>query len=445
MFSKYQKNSKKMQNYAKKIIPGVSQLFGKRPDLYLPGGKWPTYYKKAKGVEIWSLENKKYYDFTMVGIGTSVLGYSDEDITKTAKHIIDNGSMTTLNPPEDVELAELLLKIHPWADKVRYARTGGESMSIAVRLARAYTRKEKILFCGYHGWFDWYLAANIRTKKNLDTHLLSGLNPKGVPRSLVDTVIPFKFNDEMDLEKIVKKNARNCAAIVMEPCRDYWPNKGYLEQIRKIATQNKCILIFDEITCGWRSSASGIHMNLKVNPDIAVFGKTIANGVPMGAIIGKKKVMNLATKTFISSAFWTERLGPACALSFIKKHKRINLGKQLINTGKKIKNIWENAAANADLPINIKGIDTLANFKLDVKNWPVALTYFIQEMLKKKILASEKCYANYKHTDKLLKKYEAACFEVFYNISRLDKSNKLKKSLEGPVKQMNFERLNDKI
>ena len=429
---------------AKKFIPGISQLFGKRPDLYLPGNKWPIYYSKAKGVEIWSLDKKKYYDFTMVGIGTAVLGYSDRDITRTAKNVIDNGSMTTLNPPEDVELAEMLLKIHPWADKVRYARTGGESMSVAIRLARAYTKKEKILFCGYHGWFDWYLAANLKTNKNLDKHLLSGLNPRGVPKSLTNSVIPFQFNNERDLEKVVKKNAKNCAAIVMEPCRDFYPAKGFLQEIRKIATKNKCILIFDEITCGWRMDASGVHMGFNVNPDIAVFGKTIANGVPMGAIIGKKKVMNLATKTFISSAFWTERLGPACALTFIKKHKKINLGTKLIKTGKKIKKIWKDAANNSNLNINIKGIDPLANFNLEVKDWPVALTFFIQEMLKKNFLASEKCYANYRHNDELLKKYEKACFEVFEKISKYNKLNNLKYKLEGPVKQMNFERLNDK-
>ena len=283
-----------------------------------------------------------------------------------------------------------------------------------------------------------------KTSKNLNTHLLPGLNPKGVPKSLINTAIPFQFNNERDLEKIVKKYAKDCAAIVMEPCRDYLPNKGYLEEIRRIATKNKCILIFDEITCGWRTSTSGIHIGLKVNPDIAVFGKTIANGIPMGAIIGRKAVMNFATKTFISSAFWTERLGPACAVTFIKKHRKIKLGKKLINTGKRIKKIWQNAAANASLEINIKGIDPLANFSLETKDWPVTLTFFIQEMLKKKILASEKCYANYRHDDKLLKKYELACYEVFEKISKYSKLNILKAKLEGPVKQMNFERLNDK-
>ena len=184
MYKKNKKNPKKLQIYAKKLIPGISQLFGKRPELYLPGGSWPTYYSKAKGIRVWGIDNKKFLDFTMVGVGTSVLGYSDKSINETAIKAIRSGSMTTLNVPEEVELAEMLTKIHPWADSVKYARTGGESMAIAIRIARAYTKKEKILFSGYHGWHDWYLSANLKSKKILNTHLLPDLEPLGIPKGL---------------------------------------------------------------------------------------------------------------------------------------------------------------------------------------------------------------------------------------------------------------------
>ncbi len=443
MYKKYKKNPKKLQTYARKLIPGLSQLFGKRPEIYLPGGNWPTYYSKAKGVYLWGIDKKKFLDFTMVGVGSAVLGYSDTDINKAANKALKSGSMTTLNVPQEVELAEVLTKIHPWANSVRYARTGGESMSIAIRIARAYSKKEKILFCGYHGWHDWYLSANLKSKKVLNTHLLKGLNPLGVPSNLKNTLIPFKFNDWKDIEKIVKKNAKYCAAIVLEPCRDFLPDKNYLQELRIIANKNNCVLIFDEITSGWRLGTSGAHKNFKVNPDIAIFGKTIANGIPMGAIIGRKNIMKFATKTFISSALWTEKIGPTCALEFIKKHKKLNLGNKLIHIGKKIKKIWFDAAKNSNLNIHIQGIDPMANFRLENINWPVASTFFTQEMLKHKILASEKCYANYKHTPKLLEKYKKACFNVFEKISKLEKSNSLKKKLEGPVKQMGFKRLTE--
>tara|TARA_B100001250_G_scaffold401979_1_gene414515 strand:+ start:3399 stop:4730 length:1332 start_codon:yes stop_codon:yes gene_type:complete len=441
MYKKYKKNTKKLQNYARKIIPGISQLFGKRPELYLPGGKWPTYYSKAKGINVWSIDNKKYLDFTMVGVGTSVLGYSDPDINSVAINSVKSSPMNTLNPPEDVELAELLLKIHPWAENVRYCRTGGESMSIAIRLARAYNKRDKILFCGYHGWHDWYLSANLKSKNSLNTHLLTGLEPLGVPKALKNMVIPFKFNDKNDLEKVVKKNAKNCAAIVMEPCREKVPSITYLKEIKKIAKKNNCVLIFDEITSGWRVNTSGIHMDLKVYPDMAVFGKTIANGFAMGAIIGKKKVMKNATKTFLSSAFWTEKMGPSCAVAFIKKHKRLNLGKILTLKGKKIKKIWLDSANIAKLKIEISGIDPLASFKLKISNWPAGLTFFIQEMLKKNILASDKCYANFKHDEKSLRIYKKACIQVFKKIAYLDKNKSLVKKLEGPIKQIGFKRL----
>ena len=440
MYKKFKNNSSKLQKHASKIIPGISQLFGKKPELYLPGGKWPTYYSKAKGINVWGLDKKKYLDFTMVGIGTSVLGYSDPTITKAAIKAIKASPMATLNAPEDVELAELLLKIHPWADSVRYCRAGGETMSIAVRLARAYTNKDKVLFCGYHGWHDWYLSANLKSKKNLNSHLLPGLEPTGVPRGLRNTMIPFKFNDFDELKR-VNKIAKNCAAIILEPCRETTPSLEYLKELRKIATQNKCVLIFDEITSGWRTGTSGIHMELGVYPDIAVFGKTIANGYAMGTIIGKKKIIENVQKTFVSSVFWTERVGPTCAVAFIKKHKKLDLGKILIKKGLKIKQIWREAARYSDLEIKISGIDPLASFKLNLKDWRVGITYFIQEMLKKNILASDRCYSNYMHDTKSMKKYEVACFEVFNKIAILEKKNKLRKSLDGPPKQMDFGRL----
>ncbi len=437
-YKKFKKNPKKLQKYASKLIPGVSQLFGKRPDLFLPGGAWPTYYSKAKGITVWGIDKKKYYDFTMVGIGTSVLGYSDQDIVKAGHNSLKSSTMNTLNPPEDVELAEILMKIHPWAQNVRYCRTGGESMSIAIRLARAYNNREKILFCGYHGWHDWYLSANIKNKNSLNNHLLSGLEPLGVPKSLRGSMIPFKFNDYEDLKKIVKKNIKDCAAVVIEPCRDKIVEKKYLSYLRKLATENNTILIFDEITSGWRTRLGGVHLDIGINPDVVVYGKTIANGVPMGVILGKKKVMKNSTRTFLSSSFWTEKMGPACALAFIKKSKKISLQKKLIRNGKKIKDIWLKAAKKTKLNIKISEVDTLASFKLDVHDWPAVITFFIQEMLKKNFLATDRCYANYCHSNKLLKKYEKACTEVFEKISIYNNLKSIRKKLDGPVKTINF-------
>ena len=438
-------NRNNLYKYAKKYIPGISQLFGKRPELSLPGNKWPIYYSKARGVHLWDLNGKKYMDFSMVGIGTCVLGYADKDISKVAKKILSNGSMTTLNPPEDVYLAKEMIKLHSWAGGVKYTRTGGESMAVAIRIARTFTNKEKILFCGYHGWHDWYLAANLKSKNKLSYHLLPGINPKGVPKHLKDSIIPFKFNDLEDLKNIVEKKAKDCAAIVLEPARESFPDKQYLKKIRNIATKNKTVLIFDEITSGWRMTVGGVHKLLGINPDIVIYGKTIANGIPMGVIVGRKKIMESSLNTFISSAFWTERLGPACALEFIKKFKKKKVHKKLIENGKKIKKIWEKNAKKHNLNIEINGIDALASFKIKEKNWPAIITFFIQEMLiKHNIIANSQCYANYMHTDSLLKKYDKAVSDVFSKIYKLNSKGILEKKLLGPIKQMGFNRLTKK-
>ena len=256
--------------------------------MYLPGGYWPTYYSKAKGIHIWDLKGKKYSDFTMLGIGSCVLGYADNEINEVAKKVISEGPLTTLNPPEEILLAEKLLNIHNWADQVKFARTGGEMVAVAIRLARSYTKREKILICGYHGWHDWYLATNINGDKNLNNHLLPGLEPKGVPRGLQNTVIPFNFNKCEDITNIVRKYASESAAIIVEPARNTLACRLWLETLRSICDKNGCVLIFDEITCGWRNDTSGIHKELGVNPDLATFEKTMFNGIPMSAIIGKR-------------------------------------------------------------------------------------------------------------------------------------------------------------
>ena len=434
--------NKEYLDRAKKIIPGISQLFGKRPELSLPGNDWPNYYSRAKGVTVWDLNKKKYIDFSMVGVGTSVLGYADKNISKKAIEVIKKGSISTLNCSEDVDLAKALIDLHPWAGGVKFCRTGGESMSVAVRIARAYTGKEKILFCGYHGWHDWYMASNLKSSKNLNYHLLPGIKPKGIPNDLKNTIIPFKFNDYKDLEKIVKKFSKNAAAIILEPARESLVEKKFLTELKKISKKNKCLLILDEITSGWRISEAGVHRELGINPDIVVYGKTIANGIPMGAIVGKKKIMDISLQTFISSVFWTERLGPACALEFIKNFRKKKVNLKLIKIGKKIKLIWLKTAKKYDLQIEISGIDPLASFSLQYDNWPAILTFFTQEMLlNHSIIATSRCYANLQHSDKLLKIYASATDKVFKSIKlHLDKKD-IERCIRGPIKQMGFNRL----
>ena len=218
----------KLWKKAKKIILGGNMLLSKNPDQFLPK-EWPSYYKKAKGCEIWDLENNKYKDICLMGVGTNILGYSFKEVDKKVQTAMKSGNMSTLNCPEEVELAEKLIEMHPWSDMVKFARTGGEANALAIRIARAASGKDKVAFCGYHGWHDWYLAANLKNKDNLQKHLLPGLNALGVPKNLGSSVYPFNFNDYEALENIIKNH--DIGAIKMEVSRSKEPDKEFLKKL----------------------------------------------------------------------------------------------------------------------------------------------------------------------------------------------------------------------
>jgi glutamate-1-semialdehyde aminotransferase len=424
----------------KKRIPGGTQLLSKRPEMFLPE-HWPSYYSKAKGAEIWGLKNEKFVDMSYMGIGACILGYADPDVNKAVHKAIDSGSMTTLNCPEEVELAELLCELHPWAQMVRYARCGGESMTIAVRIARAYTGRDKVAFCGYHGWHDWYLASNLSDKKALDGHLLPGLAPAGVPRGLTGTALPFHYNNIEELETIVKNHGKDLAAIVMEPIRNHEPKPGFLERIRKIANKLGAVLIFDEITAGWRMNAGGIHLRYNVNPDIAVLGKAISNGYPMAAVIGVKDVMEAAQSSFISSTYWTERIGPVAAIATIKKFIRCNVAAHLNKVGEKVQEVWKTSASEAGIAITVSGIPPLGHFSFDYSEGEKIRTLFTQIMLEKGFLATNAFYASYAHKDKHINKYRRAVRDTFHVLSDIIKKGEIDKYLKGPVAHTGFARL----
>ena len=325
---------------AKQILPGGAQLLGKRAEMYLPD-LWPAYYSKASGCEVWDLDGRRYLDFTMVGIGSSTLGYADPDVEKAVIAAVQAGPMCTLNAPEEVALAELLLEIHPWAEMVGYARSGGEIMSKAVRIARAATGRDEIAFCGYHGWHDWYLSVNLNGGDGLQGHLLPGLEPRGVPAGLANTTYPFAYGNLDALRKIVVERGNKLAAIVMEPVRGAGHIPGFLEGAREIANQIGAVLLFDEITSGFRMNTGGAHLIYGVQPDLATYAKAMSNGFAMSAVVGRKSVMESAQKSFISSAYFTERVGPAAALAATTKHRRIDAGKTLTAIGTRVQDGWK--------------------------------------------------------------------------------------------------------
>jgi len=423
---------------AKKIIPGGTQLLSKRSEMFLPD-QWPSYYSKAKGVEIWDLDGKKYTDMSIMGVGACILGYADNDVNAAVHAAVDKGSITTLNCPEEVDLAELLLKLHPWADMVRYTKTGGEAMAVAVRIGRAHTGKDIVAFCGYHGWHDWYLAANLADNKNLDGQLLPGLEPKGVPRGLKGTALPFNYNNLTELENIVEKN--DIGVIVMEPLRHHEPAPGFLSGVRKIADEIGAVLIFDEVTSGWRMNVGGVHALYKIIPDIAVYGKAMSNGYSMAAIVGKKEVMESAQESFISSTYWTEGIGLVASIATINKCIDKKVPDHLIAIGKQISRGWENLSKEYSLPLEVMGIPPLTTFHFISDNSQVIHTLFTQEMLKRGFLAYKSVYVSYSHSNLHVEDYLSNVQEVFSIIQQGIENGKINSLLKGPVAHEGFKRL----
>ena len=427
---------------AKKIIPGGTQLLSKRPEMWLPE-QWPSYYSRAKGCEVWDLDGNHYYDMSIMGVGANVLGYAFDEVDNAAKDAISKGGMCTLNAPEEVALAKKLLKLHPWAEMVRYAKAGGEAMAVATRIARSYTKKDIVLVCGYHGWHDWYLSANLVKGDPLADVHLKGLAPLGVPQGLAGTTLIFHYNNIDEIRSLMETKSSQIAAVIMEPIRNEYPNPGYLEEISNLTEREGIVLIFDEITAGFRLCAGGSHLTLGVNPDVSVFAKAMSNGYPVAAIIGKKDVMEAAQETFISSTFWTERVALAATLESINCYEKYKVNEIQDKIGKRVKQGWMEAAERTGISISISGILPLIHLEFEYVNSLVYKTYFTQEMLKRGYLAATALYASMAHTDEIIDKYLEACEDVFEKIVAIHLLKQdISEYLEGPVCHAGFERLN---
>lgn len=433
------KKGQKLYSKAKKIILGGNMLLSKRPEMTLPGGSWPNYFSRAHRHFIWDLEKKKYIDMMMF-VGQNVLGYANKSIDKFVSKFSRKGNISSLNCPEEVALAETLIKLHPWSGMAKFARSGGEANAISIRIARASTKRDHIAICGYHGWHDWYLSVNLKNKDKLSNHLLPGLRPHGVPKKLSGLTHPFKYGDFDELLKISKKY--KLAAIKMEVGRGSLPNKEFLKKVRKLANKKKIILIFDECTSGFRRNLGGMHMTQKVYPDLCMFGKALGNGYAITAVIGKKKFMKKAEDSFISSTFWTERVGFLAGLKTIDVMRKEKSWRKIINLGKYLNKKWSDLARKYKIKINISGIESITSFNFHSKNNLKYKTYISQEMLKKGYLASNTVFLSTTHTKNLIDRYIKNLEPIFKNISKFEKNNKIK-FLKGPVCHTTFKRLTD--
>jgi glutamate-1-semialdehyde 2,1-aminomutase len=428
-----------LYRHSKSRIPGGTQLLSKRPEQFAPN-QWPAYFREARGCEVWDVDGRHFFDFSLMGIGTCPLGYRDPHVTAAVLRRVRLGAMSTLNPPEEVELANLLCDMHPWADQARFARCGGEAMAAAVRIARATTGRDRVAICGYHGWHDWYLSVNLADGDGLRGHLLPGLDPAGVPEALRGSAVTFHYNNFDEFNAAIDAHGDALAAVVMEPCRDRDPAPGFLEQVRERTARCGAMWIVDEITIGFRLAPGGAHLKYGVTPDIAVFAKALGAGHPMAAIIGTADAMRGAHDSFISSTYWTESVGPAAALAAVQKMRRIDLPARLDAIGSAVRAIWREAAERYGLPLTISGFPCLSKFTFDHEQGHVLRTLFTQWMLDEGFLAGNAFYASLAHRDDVVTKYRDAVNCVFERIADC-MGDDLTSHLRGPVAHEGFRRL----
>ena len=429
----------KLWKRAKQVIPGGSMLLSKRAEMFLPD-QWPAYFSKAKGCKVWDLDGNEYIDMSIMGIGTNILGYGHPEVDAAVQQTILAGNMSTFNCPEEVYLAEKLIELHPWADMVRLARSGGEANAIAIRIARAASGKDKVAICGYHGWHDWYLSANLGDDAGLDGHLLPGLQPKGVPRNLKGTVFPFNYNNYDELETLV--NEQDIGVIKMEVVRNMGPENDFLHKVRKLATDKGVVLVFDECTSGFRETFGGLHKKYGVEPDMAMFGKALGNGYAITATIGKREVMEAAQTTFISSTFWTERIGPTAAIKTLEVMERIKSWESITQTGLNIRQGWQKLADKHSLIINHWGLAALTGFTIQSENSLAYKTLITQEMLAKGYLAGNSVYVCIDHTNEIVQGYFDALEPIFAIIKQCEEGRDVMNLLRGPICHSGFKRLN---
>ena len=432
-------NKSRIWNLAKKNIAGENMLLSKHPNQFL-GNDWPSYFSKTKDINVWDLSGKKYKDFSIMGIGTNSLGYSNPKIDNKIINAIKKGNMSTFNCAEEVLLSEKLLQMNKWANKVRFTRSGGEANAVAIRLARAATGKSKIALCGYHGWHDWYLSANHNSKKSLDNLLLPDLKIKGVPRELKNTVYPFKFNDIPALKKILAEN--NLAAIKIEVQRNTFPESKFLKFLRDTCSKKNIVLIFDECTSGFRETYGGVFSKFNINPDMTIFGKALGNGYAINAIVGIDSVMDSINQSFISSTFWTERIGSSAGLATLKVMDNEKSWEKITKTGEYVNSEWIKLSKEFDLPITISGLAALTTFSFKSEKALAYKTFITQEMLKKGYLAATAVYVCTAHTKEIIDGYIENIRSIFQTIKECEDGKDIMELLEGPIAHNGFKRLN---
>ena len=399
---KYAGVKKSLETYerAGQLIPGWTQLISRRASQFAKEVS-PIYAQRAKGSRFIDIDGNEFIDWVNA-VGAVILGHADDVVDNAVKEQIDRGSMFTLNSRAELELAEELVNTIPSAEMVRYAKGGGDACAVAARIARGTTGRDKILFSGYHGWHDWYQSANYLVDPETGEFPFAGIEPIGVPKVLAGTAIPFTYGDLDLLENLLEENKGEAAAVMMEPLRSELPDEGYLEGVKELTRRYGVILIFDEVSCGWRISLGGVQEYLGVTPDMTAVAKAMSNGYAMGAVVGSAEVMEPASRMFISSTYWSDIIGIVASITNIRELRRRNSAERFKEIGENLRAALTDAIESVGISAKVTGLYTNPAIFIDLPDEslrPKVNTLFIQEMARRGIHTYMGFKATLAHTE----------------------------------------------
>ena len=415
---KYLKSVSQLKR-AELTIPIGSQTFSKSRTQY-PVGISPLYATKGKGAYIWDLDGNKYIDLVN-SLAAITLGYRDKKLESAVRKQLKSGVILSLPSVLEAEVAEMLVELVPSAEMVRFSKNGSDATAAAIRLARAYTGRDHIIMCGYHGWHDWYVGSTSRNK--------------GIPSATSELTHTFEFNNIDSLRKLCDSYKGQVAAVIMEPMNSAYPLPNFLSQVKKLTAKIGAILIFDEVITGFRFSSGGAQQLFNVTPDLSTFGKGIANGFPLSAVVGKKEIMLEMENVFLSGTFGGEMLSLAAAKYVLNKHLNENICGDLKNKGELLE-MKVNEAINQNNLNDVVSLSGHPTWKFI--NWQATeeysqaelKTYFLQEVFQEGVLVLNSHNISQAHTDKIINRISNSYFRVFEKINKVLKKGILREELK---------------
>jgi glutamate-1-semialdehyde 2,1-aminomutase len=411
-------HSEQLLERALRTIPLGSQTFSKSKTQY-PIGVSPFFIQRGRGSHVWDVDGNEYVDF-INSLAAITLGYCDPDVDAAVRRQLEDGVIFSLPHPVEMEVAEQLVKLVPCAEMVRFGKNGSDATSGAIRLARAFTHRDRVAVCGYHGWQDWYIGTTARNR--------------GVPQATRDLSHTWTYNDIESLATLFRDYPGQIAAVILEPMNVVEPLPGFLESVRELASNHGALLIFDETVTGFRYANGGAQQHFNVTPDLATFGKGLANGYPLSAVAGRADVMKLMEEVFFSFTFGGEALSLAAALATMKKLEREPVTETLYLQGKKILVKLDSLIADSGAAdfLSVAGNPTWSFMLIkDTKKysqWQIK-TLFLQELFARGILTIGTHNLSYSHSDADLEKLFSAYGEVLPMLTEAVRHQKLESML----------------